>query len=300
MSRWSFPITPGNSLRILRDALRLLGCFSRAVLVVWYVAGMVGGVCLAATEDGTAERAATALAIAPPLTHPTVGERLGFHGRWFGIPVGYGWIEVKGIEEIAGRRAYHIEAQGHTNEVLSALYPIHDVVDSYLDVETLRPLRFEKHQHEGHYRADEEVTFDYGAATATYRSLLNRSVKQIPLPREFQDIISAMYWLRFQPIHPHQHLSVNIYTDEKIFETSILIERPMILELRRRGTFPCLVVEPQARFKGLLIRRGRIWAYLTSDARRLPVLVRATTPWGAMSLVLDAVSIMSDKIYSVK
>ena len=289
MNRWSFLITRGNKPRTVRDALRLLGFFSRAVLIVWLIAGT--GKSCSADEDETAERTAAAITMAPPLTHPHLGERLGFHGRWFGIPVGYGWIEVKAIEEIAGRRAYHIEAQGHTNDVLSALYPIHDIVDSYLDVETLRPLRFEKHQHEGHYRADEVVTFDYGARTATYRSLLNHSVKQIPLPDDFQDIISTMYWFRSQPIHPNQELSVNIYTDEKIFQTAILIKQAMMLELRKRGTFPCVVVEPQAKFKGLLVRRGRIWAYLSADARRLPLFVRATTPWGAMSLVLDAQSL---------
>ena len=194
---------------------------------------------------------------------------------------------MKEIVEIDGRKAYHIEAQGHTNDVLSAFYPIHDIVDSYLDVETLRPLRFEKHQHEGYYRADEVVTFDYRTSTATYTSLLNKSVKQISLPAEFQDIISVLYWFRSQVIRPNQELSVNIYTDEKIFNTTVLVKQPVILELHKRGTFPCLVVEPKPRFKGLLVRRGRIWAYLMTDARRLPLLVKATTPWGAMSAVLD-------------
>ena len=227
----------------------------------------------------------------PPSTQPVVGERLGFHGNWLGIPVGYGWIEVKGIVEIEGRRAYHIEAQGHTNEVLSKFYPIHDVVDSFLDVETLRPLRFEKHQREGSYRADEVVTFDHAASTATYTSLLNHSVKHIPLPKDFQDLISAIYWFRSQAVQPNQQVSVNLYTDEKIYDTTVLVKSATILELRKRGTFPCLVVEPQAKFKGLLVKRGRIWAYLTADARRLPLVVKATTPWGQMGAVLDEASL---------
>jgi hypothetical protein len=41
----------------------------------------------------------------------------------------------------------------------------------------------------------------------------------------------------------------------------------------------------------LLVKRGRIWAYLTTDARRLPVLVKATTPWGHMSAVIDEASL---------
>jgi len=220
-----------------------------------------------------------------------LGERLNFHGRWLAIPIGSGWIEVKEIVELEGRRAYHIEAQGHSNEVLSAFYPVHDVVHSYVDVETLRPLRFEKHQQEGHYRADEVVTFDDTARLATYRSLRNGSVKEIPIPDDFQDLISALYWFRAQPFRHERVLTLNLYTDEKIYQTEIDVKPPMLLELLKRGTFPCLIVEPKTSFKGLLVKRGRLWAYLTADEHRLPLLVRATTPWGPMSAVLDESSL---------
>ncbi len=273
MNRWSCPITRGNN-----------------AAGIWFLTLLVVPAQLA-VGDESAERSAQDINIAPPHAQPVVGERLSFHGRWFGIPVGHGWIEVKGIVEYEGRRAYHIEAQGHTNEILSKLYPIHDVIESYLDVETLTPLRFEKHQREGHYRADEVVTFNHASSTATYRSLLNQSVKEIPLPSEFQDLISALYWFRAQPIQPNETLTVNLYTDEKIYQTAILVQQLFMLELLKRGTFACVVVEPKASFKGILVRRGRLWAYLTADAHRLPLLVKATTPWGAMSVVLDESSI---------
>jgi hypothetical protein len=246
---------------------------------------------LAWSREEAHEPSRQPLAVDPPKRQPVVGERLGFHGRWLGIPVGYGWIEVKGVVDLGGRRAYHIEAQGHSNEVLSAFYPIHDVVHSYLDVETLQPLRFEKHQREGRYRAEEIVAFDYAAAIATYRSLLNASVKEIAIPPDVQDLISSLYWFRAQPLRPHETLVLNLYTDEKIYQTEIQVKQPILLELLKRGTFTCLLVEPKASFKGLLVKRGRIWAYLTADENRVPLLVKATTPWGQMSAIIDEVSI---------
>lgn len=208
-----------------------------------------------------------------------------------GVPVGHGWIEVKEIVELEGRRAYHIEAQGHSNELLSAFYPIHDVIHSYLDAETLQPLRFEKSQREGHYRADEVVVFDQGSRRATYRSLLNQSVKDIELPGEVQDLISALYWFRNQPLRFDETLTLDLYTDEKIYRTDVAVGAPFLLELLKRGTFRCFAVEPQASFKGLLVKRGRLWAYVTADEHRLPLLVKATTPWGQMTAVLDETSI---------
>jgi hypothetical protein len=223
---------------------------------------------------------------APAFPKPVVGERLAFTGRWMGVPVGYGWIEVKELVEIDGRQAYHIEAQGHTNDVLSAFYPIHDVLHSYVDAETLAPLRFEKHQREGRYKSDEIVTFDQAGRRAHYKSLLNQSEKTIDLPDRFQDLISALYWFRGQPMTPGAPMSVNLYTDEKIYPTEIILRGPEALELLKRGTFRCLIAEPKATFKGLLVKRGRIWAYFTADAYRVPILVKATTPWGAMSAVI--------------
>jgi hypothetical protein len=208
-----------------------------------------------------------------------------------GVPVGYGWLEVKELAEIDGRPAYHIEAQGHTNDVLSKFYPIHDVLHSYVDAETLAPVRFEKHQREGRYKSDEIVTFDLAARKAHYKSLLNQSEKTIDLPGQFQDIISALYWFRAQPVTPGEPRSLNIYTDEKIYPTEIQIRGLEELELLKRGTFTCMIVEPKATFKGLLIKRGRIWAYVTADRHRVPLLVKATTPWGAMSAVITEESL---------
>ena len=260
---------------------RPLGHFLRAVV-------FLGGLLAVAGVSGLLYAEETVGAL--PRT-PRIGERLAFHGRWLGIPVGYGWIEVKELVTLEGRQAIHFEAQGHTNEALSKFYPIHDVIHSYVDAQTLQPLRFEKDQREGHYRAHEVVTFDPQHALGTYRSLLNGSVKEIALPETFQDLISALYWFRTQPLQPGETVTVNLYTDEKIYETDVSVSRPMVLELLKRGTFSCLVVEPKASFKGLLVKRGRIWAYFTADEHRIPLFVKATTPWGPMSAVIDETSL---------
>jgi len=272
------------------DAKRPLVVLPRAVLILVGLLNLA--LPIAADSERPPDRATGGGAgELPGGPRPVVGERLGFHGWWFSLPVGSGWIEVKEVVTIEGRAAYHIEAQGHTNDILSKFYPIHDVIHSYLDAETLKPLRFEKDQREGHYRAHEVVTFDHQQSLASYRSLLNNSEKVISLPQEFQDLISVLYWFRMQPLRPGQPLAMNIYTDEKIYQTEILVSAPAPLELLKRGTFPCVIAEPKASFKGLFVKRGRLWAYLTADEHRLPLLVKTTTPWGPMSAVLDADSL---------
>ncbi len=277
----------------LRAALPLATALGRGIIVSC-LALVPLGVCSEEPEGLHAPFLPSAHAIIP---QPKVGERLSFRGWWMGFPVGNGWIEVKEVVELDGQQAYHIEAQGHSNALLSVFYPIHDVLHAYLDIDTFQPLRVEKDQQEGRYRAHEVVQFNPVTRTATYRSLLNQSVKEITLPPTFQDLISAVYWIRAQPLQPPGTLSLNLYTDEKIYETAIHVSAPRPVELLKRGTFQCVLLEPKASFKGLLVKRGRLWAYFSADAHRLPLLVRITTPWGVMSAVLDASSIPSSHYY---
>ena len=236
------------------------------------------------------ESTASGVAIPPPLNQLHVGERLSFRGRWFGIPVGRGWIEVKGIEEWAGRRVYRIEAEGRTTGVFGALYPVRDSIVSHVDAETLEPLRFEKHQREGRYRADEVVLFDHQRHVANYRSLLNGSEKEIPIPPDVHDIVSGFYWLRMRAADPNHPIRMAIYSDERVYETEIKPIRAATLELLR-STFPCLVIEPLAQFKGILVRRGRMWVYVSADPYRIPLFVRVTTPWGPLTGIIDRASL---------
>ena len=297
MKAWSCPTTRGNNRGWpISDSQPLGRYIPRAV-------GFLGGLLIFLNavpayaeqellqSDAHSERPNAEIVLAPPEGSLRVGERLGFHGRWFGIPVGRGWIEVKELTEINGRPAYHIEAQGHSNEFLSTFYPIQDSLHSYLDATTFQPLRFEKSQREGRYRAEEVVEFDYGRLLATYHSRLNHSTKEIPIPEDVHDLISAFYYLRTRPLDPTQPIYLDIYSDEKVYRTEVAPLNTVMLELLWRGTFPCIVFEPKATFKGVMVRRGRVWVYLSAEASRIPLLVKVSTPWGPMTGVIDSDSL---------
>ena len=243
------------------------------------------------TSEDAQESSEASVTLAPPRQQLRLGERLSFHGRWFGIPVGNGWIEVKAATPFGDRQAYLIEAQGQSNEFLSTFYPIHDTLRSYVDRETLQPLHSEKQQREGHYRADETVTFDYHRLLATYHSRLNGSTKTIPIPANVQDIVSAFYWLRTHPIAPPTPVTLPIYSDERVYETVIKPLQTLIVSLLWRGEFPCLVVEPVAHFKGILVKRGRVWLYVSADEQRIPLFVKIATPWGPITGLIDQESL---------
>ncbi len=100
------------------------------------------------------------LALRPPRFPFPVGERLEYAVSWFGVPAGTVGIEVARYVEAEGARYAHIVGTVRTNAVFSAIYPVDDRSEAWIDLDrfvTVRTRALEKHG-EKHY--DESVRFD--------------------------------------------------------------------------------------------------------------------------------------------
>jgi len=252
----------------------------RAFLLSWCATAVLWGNAPAAAAD-------------PPAAALPVGETLRYQARWMGFVVGEGSISVQEVTMVDGRRAYHLVAVASSNAFLSRFYPLRDEVHTYVDAERGVVLRYDKRQREGRYRADEVVTFDYQRGIATYQSLLNQSVKEVPITDGLLDPLGSLYALRQRPLEPGGSLTVPVYSDEKVYQMEVKVLRRFPLELLRRGVFDCVEIEPVATFKGLLVKRGRVRMELTDDARRIPLRVTLATPWGAITGVITRESLQA-------
>ena len=120
-----------------------------------------------AGEDGAVESL-------PPLRGGTapyrVGERFRYSIYWGPLHVGRSIVEVKEITEVNGHPCYRIVARTRSNAVISAVYPVDDTVESYVDVEGLFSRRFIKKLNEGRYHCDEETLFDVENGVAYWQS----------------------------------------------------------------------------------------------------------------------------------
>ncbi len=221
-----------------------------------------------------------------PLDVITVGERFTFEVFWMGIPVGLGTLEVKEKVKKYGRDAYHVIAVARTNDFLSKLYPIYDEVHSYIDAERFCSLEFEKNVREGRYRANEKVVYDYEKRVGVYESLLNHSKKEIEIPGLVHDAVSAFYWFRLQNVGVGKSLRTVVNSREKNWDLEIQVLSSHRKELRGRGVFPTILVEPKTLYRDVLYDRGRAWVYFTTDKQRVPLWVTIKTPFGPVHGVL--------------
>lgn len=230
---------------------------------------------------------ATRIPVEPPPAALTVGEHIEMEVSWLGIPVGIGTLDVKEMVERNGRKAYHVIAVARTNEFLSKLYPVCDEIHSYIDAERFCSLEFSKKVQEGRYRADECIVYDYKERKGYWRSLKNGSEKTVELPpTDVHDPISALYWFRLQPIEPGKSLHLTANDEEKNWDLEIRMLGLEDKELRGGKTLHTVLVEPKTRLRGMLVERGRLWVWFTTDQKRLPVCIRMQTPYGPVTAVI--------------
>jgi hypothetical protein len=224
--------------------------------------------------------------IQDPLLAPVEGEVLKYLVRWWGIPIGYGQIEIHRGDR-NGQPVWNIAAEAKTNEFLSVIYPVHDELKSTVSINGFYVLESEKNLKEGRYRAHERVTFDYEKGKAYWKSFLNGNTKEIDLPGPVQDVLSAFYWMRLQTFQDGDRVSTTVNTDEKNWNFEVAIEKTQKMEMRNMGVFESFTAVPYARFKGVLVDRGKASVSFTADRNRIPLRIDLNTQYGPVLGIIE-------------
>ncbi len=215
---------------------------------------------------------------AAPAKKLFVGERLVYSVKYLGIEVGKGIAEIKEIAEIRGRKAYHIEVEVRSAPVLDWIYKVRDTHHSYIDVEKLYSLRYEKILQEGHYRADEVMDYDQEKHRATYFSRKNKTRKEMEIPQNVQDTLSCGFWFRLQDVQPPAQIHIPVNADEKNWDMEVKVLKKTKLDIKDFGKKEVLEVEPEIQFQGLFVKRGKIRGWIGTDERRIPLKMKVKIP----------------------
>ncbi len=215
------------------------------------------------------------------------GEYLLFAIQYGLIYAGDATLEVRSDAELNGRPAYHLVSTARTNRTFDVVYKVRDRHESFMDKEFLYSLRFEKHIREGKFRRDKEIDFDQVNHLAIYPD------RQVGIPPNTQDFISALYFVRTIPLEPGQAVWMANHSDGKnypIFVKALRRERIKV----QAGEFDCLVIEPVLETSAIFESTGKLTIWLTDDNVRMPVLMRSKVVVGSFEAVLKEYTLTSE------
>lgn len=220
----------------------------------------------------------------PPLPHPlpfAVGEHLRFSIDYGIINAGGAVMEVAGSRRIVGRECFDIRTEARSNGFFSTMYKVWDRAQTFVDVETVLPWRFEKHLREGGYRKDQLLKFDREGDFVRYEN-----GEEISTSPWAQDELSAFYYLRTLPLEVGRDVFIDNHSNRNNYPLKVIVHRRETIKVEA-GRFDCWVIEPVIQEGGIFTASGTLTIWLTADERRMPVQMKTKIVVGSITASLQ-------------
>jgi hypothetical protein len=219
-----------------------------------------------------------------------VGEELIYSITWNGIPVAWSKA-VTQMDTYEGREVLALRLTTRTYPFFDHICKVDDLHESFIDPETLLPVRYMQDIKERNYRCHEVTTFDFNTLKAHYVHLVNGKEKTYDIKPGMRDIFSFMYFMRSVQLEENTETTHRVMADEKIYDLFLKTFGIRQVDLPHYDRdVPSLELKPEAMFDGLFVRKGKATVWISRDPRRLLTQTRLSTPFGRVSVTLHEVN----------
>jgi hypothetical protein len=172
----------------------------------------------------------------------------------------------------------------------------HQLFNSTVDPKSFAVRQTVKLDEQGKRRRTSEALFDGTARKVVWTERDPNDTTRPPrvvtneINGAVQDIASAFYFLRTQPLETGKNFEIEISDSGQVYHTPIkVIEKKSMKTIL--GTVNTLRVEPEIFGTGRLIAgKGQMVIWLTDDARHIPVRARLNNSMGTLDLKLKSIN----------
>lgn len=210
-----------------------------------------------------------------------VGETFVYEAKFGFITLGSGMMHVAGVDTVRGVPSLHVMF------VLKGggmLYPMHDVMHSWIGIDDFASRRFVQDFHEG--SSHRYTAYDIYPDSGYYRS--EESDSLFPTSPDPLDDYAFFYFARTLDYEPGDRLEFNRY-----FRPD---RNPVVLEVMQRdtldlpaGSYPSVVVHPVIQGRGILAegKEARMW--ISDDEQRMMVQLKVKFSFATITLRLKEI-----------
>ncbi|MCL4814445.1 MAG: DUF3108 domain-containing protein [Vicinamibacteraceae bacterium] len=227
-----------------------------------------------------------------PMAVPfSAGERLTYDISWSSyLTAGTATVTVQERRNTGQSQAYYIVAEGQPTPLLSKLYTLYYKADTLLDAYTLLPHRGSVYSQEGRRQRTKTTTFNQPGKSASYEVKTATTVnKAMKMPANTQDALSAVYVLRAIPLKQGDTFDMPVADSGTWFRVKMRVDgREMVRS--GVGTVNAWKITPtivDTKGKAASARQMSVW--ISDDARRLPVKMKAEVAVGSFDFTLREV-----------
>jgi hypothetical protein len=211
-----------------------------------------------------------------------VGERLEYDVAFGKIRAGHGLMEVRAVESIRGRPAYHIFFQVRGG---IPFYRVNDVFQSWIDTESLASLRFIQDLDEG--PKERERRYEIYPERRVYVDQVRAAGEEQPSVETPVDDGSFLYFIRTVPLEVGKSYTFNNYfrPDRNPVKIRVLRRERVTVPA---GTFDAIVIQPSIKTSGIFGEEGRAEVWLSDDDQRMMLQMKSRLKFGSLNLYLKS------------
>lgn len=211
-----------------------------------------------------------------------VGESIHYVIKYGFVSAGFASLEITSTETVAGRTAYKVVSEAHTNKTMDVFYKVRDLNESWIDTQSLCSLQFHQDIQEGRYARRVETVYDHPARRFVYRKWRKgkESVQEGAISPFVQDVLSSLYFIRTQPLEVGQNFSLDANSGATTWPLTVLVVGRETLSVPA-GRFDCFHLEPVLAGDGIFQASGSLEVWVTEQEPHIPVLLRSKVTVGA-------------------
>ena len=225
----------------------------------------------------------------------TEGERLTYKVKWEAVDAGLATLTVKRKEQLGpgGPEVWNIQCRTRSNAFVSMFYEVRDDIKTFLDAKEGFTRLFDMNKNEGSTHNVEHIEFDYDKAVANYtKTNVDKDTgkdkvkaKTIALPGKVHDPLSCLYYIRGLDLKVGGEYKLTVNTSKKNWVLTLRVVRREEQFIEGIGKVNALVIEPEAQFQGIFVRKGKMTVWV-EEQTKVALMVKAAVPIGSASAVL--------------
>lgn len=171
----------------------------------------------------------------------------------------------------------------------------HQHVESTVEPATFSVLQTTKLDEQGKRKRTSEAVFDQTAGKVVWTERdptdPNREPRVVtnPMSGAVQDIASAFYYLRTQPLKPGSSFAVMVSDSGQVYSIPVTVSEKKIMKTVL-GKVQTLKVDAEIFGDNRLVRgKGKMSIWFTDDARHIPVRARVNNEMGTLDITLKRI-----------
>lgn len=222
------------------------------------------------------------------------GEKLTFtmHYEWGAInsDVGTGTVVLDTVR-YNGIKAFHCSVYGKTTRLYDLFFKVREDFDAWFACDGLRPLKFTRDTHEGHYVAKNTYIYDWNAVEPhidadVYSSSSGQRYLELPLTPCTYDLPSLFFLARnmdMDNLVPGKKYPMTFAIDDDVYNVYFILYGRETIKVKGLGTVKTIKFAARLLAGEVFTGEEDMMIWVTDDDNRIPVCFEAPILVGTAS-----------------